>query len=414
MIRGSAFKSIARVRCFSSSCRLLNEKVAGEIVKEEEKSDFFDTATQVEQHLYNTILQRVQEKKQKLHQSSSVLDKIFSNENGNIDKADNPHIIFESKSKPLKKPDQNLVDYLTGKTEASANLPGMKSANLTNFPVSLRPETFMEESSNSERLLQDLQNNLKSPTLDRDLYPSKKIRLIFNKKTLEAVSIRENFKDTLNRKLGPFLKHITTTINTDYDLLIKLEELLQTYDTRDRNWDVRHEGEVKNILDHIEEACTKNPHELPQPYRVTLPHVIVKLLEEDAFGFSPSRRYAVANEIFYICKGARDITLYLNVCNVEFYNLLLQLSWENFKEIKVIRQLTSEMNINGIIGDITTIEILDGISHKLRDLNDTIPIVDEETYKIEETAAVLWNKESEIDLRNVESYLRNLKQRLTS
>lgn len=412
MIRRSTLKSLSRVRSFTQSCRLLNnDGKSNQNEIKEEKSSFYDTATQAEQHLYNTILQRVQEKKQKQQRNSSLLAKFLVED----EEADNTHIIFGSQTNQLKKQDQNLVDYLTGKTESSSNALGMKSANLTNFPVSLRPDSFTTEASSSEKLLLDLQNNLKSSFLDTNTIPSRNIRLVFNKKTLEAISIRENFKATLDRKLEPFLKHITTNIETDYDLLVKLNELIQLYDARDRKWDVRHEGEVKSILDHIEETCSNSPQELPQPYRVTLPHVIVKLLEPEAFGFTSTRRYAIATEIFYKCKMARDITLYLNVCNVEFYNLLLQLSWENFMEIKIIRKLTSEMKINGIIGDITTIELLDKIIKRLRELNDTIPIVNEESpSKIQETAAVVWNKESEIDLRNVESYLRNLKQRLTS
>ena len=67
-----------------------------------------------------------------------------------------------------------------------------------------------------------------------------------------------------------------------------------------------------------------------------------------------------------------DASLYLTICNVDFYNLLVQLLWENFQEIRYLRRVVTEMSVNGVIGNIETVDILDKIVKEMRSLNEDV------------------------------------------
>ena len=273
-----------------------------------------------------------------------------------------------------------------------------------------------EDTASAQNVIKDLKDNLKNVNTVSRLETPQNLKLVFNKKTLEEITIKEKFKGTLELLLKPYMDNLIEAINDDHDLLLKAEQLLKLYENRDKKWDNRESGEVKVILDHLKTTCTDNPTELPQPYRVSLPYVIVKLLERQTFEFSTDRLYRIITYIYNYCKSSPDVTLYLNVCNVDFYNSLLSLSWESYSEIKQIRHITSEMKINGIFGDISTIEKLNKIVGEAREFNDNIPTVDElgKIQKKYNSVSVVWDKDSPNDLRMVEIYLRDLKERLTN
>lgn len=420
MLRRSSIVSVTRSgsRYFHSSIKLRKEEksnISGN--KEyEDQSTVDSAATQIEQNLYNSVFERVKQKqnlRKKQASSSFILDHFFS---GNEEKQ-NPHIIFGGESKAKAKSDQNLVDYLTGRIDSESNLSSFKSTNLRKYPVSLTSTSLLDEdTASAQNVIKDLKDNLKNVNTVSRLETPQNLKLVFNKKTLEEITIKEKFKGTLELLLKPYMDNLIEAINDDHDLLVKAEQLLKLYENRDKKWDNRESGEVKVILDHLKTTCTDNPTELPQPYRVSLPYVIVKLLERQTFEFSTDRLYRIITYIYNYCKSSPDVTLYLNVCNVDFYNSLLSLSWESYSEIKQIRHITSEMKINGIFGDISTIEKLNKIVGEAREFNDNIPTVDElgKIQKKYNSVSVVWDKDSPNDLRMVEIYLRDLKERLTN
>lgn len=265
----------------------------------------------------------------------------------------------------------------------------------------------------SEKASKILTDDKVTALLDKVAGVESSLNLKMNKEVLETLEAKERFNAAINGAMEKYLADLHSQIETDYDFLALVKRFLNMYVNRDTILDNNDLKSSAEIVSHIKNQLSFNSKDLPRPYGVTLPFTLVKLLTSKELNFPSERKYALASYIYQECKNSNDISLYLNVCNVDFYNLLLQLSWDNFREVYQLKQLTTEMSINGIRGDIYTVEILGKIAHELRHINDGI--VDEDTGIIEGnplTVGVVWCRENSVDLLLLENYLKKLKESL--
>lgn len=330
-------------------------------------------------------------------------------------------IVFEKKTQEIMPEDRKLFEFFKN-TSGNGQLGDIgESAKLTtddirNYPVSLVSNMFTDSTgksltenstANKKQLGTILTTGSETANARHDL------DLRLNKKVLENLEAKELFKAAMDKVMEEYLNVFFERIETDYDFFLEIRNLLQQYINRNKALDTGDQNSSIKIIEHIKKQCQANCKELPQPYRVTLPYTLVKLLTSKKLSFPSERKYTLASFIYQECKKSTDISLYLNVCNADFYNLLLQLSWENFREIYQLKQLTTEMSINGIRGDIYTVEILNKVVHDLRHINDGI--LDDDTGNLTGkplTVGVVWCRENSMNLLLVENYLKKLKESL--
>lgn len=331
-------------------------------------------------------------------------------------------VVFEKKSQEIRPEDRKLFDFFKN-TSGNTQLGDIgESAKLTtddirNYPVSLISSIFSDTEdvkvSESEKASRDLAKGDTAPTVEKGVSFGTDLKVKMNKEVLETLEAKERFKAAMQVAMEPYLASVFSQIETDYDLFVLVRKLLSTYVGRDKTMDNNNYKSSVEIVQHIKEQCLANSEELPRPLGVSLPYTLVRLFNAKELDFPSERKFSLISYIYQECKKSNDISLYLNVCNVDFYNLLLKLSWDNYREIYQLKQLTTEMSINGIRGDLYTIEILDQIAHDLRHINDGI--LNEDTGSMQGnplTVGVVWCRENSTDLQLVENYLRNLKESL--
>ena len=339
-------------------------------------------------------------------------------------------------SEEIDPSDLKLVEYfkkLDEKTQDDVNSGSDgKDTELNSEPSSGRSPIMYDLFENIENtLVQNRKQALEqSEALRMNLayprpYPkmSKSFGLKIDVGKLEA---EERYKIALETTMEPYINWLSTQLKTDYDMLEYVKSAIQEFLTRDRSYDKALSMKPIQMMEIVKKNCETTPTKLPQPYVITLPYVITTLLRSPLFDIPPERKYTIATYVFQRCKQTTDLSLYINVCNVDFYNLLLRLSWENFGQLHTLSKITSEMNINGVTGDIHTVELLDGIVKGIKKANDNEDIPDE-AYLLEmqsqrdsnDTGASTpskfpLSKGGKIDLAKLEGYLKNLKVTLTS
>lgn len=231
---------------------------------------------------------------------------------------------------------------------------------------------------------------------------------------INILEAEERYKAAIDNIMQPYINILQSQIHNDYDILEKIKELIDQFIVRDKAFDFMGNYKPIDIINAIKDSCKENKDVLPQPYIITTPYSILRLLTGSEFEISSDRKYTIAMYVYQKCKTCQDLSLYLNMCNVVFYNLLLELSWNNFRDIHTLLDLTTEMSINGIIGDIETVGLLDSIINGIEDTyDDYIPISGLSDKKSQPVTGVLWTKTTRIDLNNLKKYLNNIKQALT-
>ncbi|CCK72548.1 Mtf2p KNAG_0K01840 [Huiozyma naganishii CBS 8797] len=237
---------------------------------------------------------------------------------------------------------------------------------------------------------------------------------------LQKVEAEERFKAELTQAMRPYMESpvFLERIRTDYDATVYVRDAMENFERRDKSLDKA----VSTMSPRGSPPASTfrsraNPGDaaVPEPQPVTLPYTICHLLRQTQ-AWSSARRYTLAMCVYEFCRRSADVSSYLYLCDVDFYNCLLELTWDNYPEAHRIAQLTAEMQTNGVRGDIYTVGILDKIVHEMRSINDDI--IDEDNWQQMKnralTVGVIWNKETSSDLLIVENYLRHLKRQLTS
>lgn len=236
----------------------------------------------------------------------------------------------------------------------------------------------------------------------------KEVKLTGFEQAINNIEERERLKVALEVALSKHLEFLNEVIKTDKDLLDVTQNYLKLYMARN----LELETQPENFIDDIKMRCENDPKQLPQPYAVTLPAVIRCLFEGNKFMFPVERKYSVLFAIYNKCKSCKDLSMYLNVCGVDFYNLLISYSWANFQDPVALKRIIYEMDANGVHGDINTTEILQKILSKLENTGDSILDIDFIQQKCE-NSSILWCKENTGAIEGLNDYLANLKKSLT-
>lgn len=237
----------------------------------------------------------------------------------------------------------------------------------------------------------------------------------------ERVIKEERFKFELTNCLTPYLTylHDAKIIESDYDMLQYIkEQILSTYMQRDRTNSRSSFLKLppKEIITHIKTNLEKNPKNIPEPYEITMPCILLQLLsDEKQWGLPDQRRYQLITYVYQQIRTCPDITMYLYFGTVEFYNLLIDLTWINTKDVSRIKTILNEMQNNGIPGDLTTLETVSKVITTMRSLNEDI--MDESAWQAIKSKplilGLLWSRDTESDILSLERYLKRLKRQLT-
>lgn len=298
-----------------------------------------------------------------------------------------------------------------------------------NKTISEKTRTLLEKIFDEDSSLN--KSNRKSLNIDqyKDLgtrvlkEPVTHLNVKFSEEVMQEIGNKIRYQTTLDQVLKPHIDYLREAVKNDYDLLEYLKQSLEIYRERDKDIESKMNAESSNIFEDIRTSCINKPAELPKPFAITLPYIIVKSLTLADFDFPADRKYTLISYVYNECKNNMDVSLYLTICNVDFYNLLVQLLWENFQEIRYLRRVVTEMSVNGVIGNIETVDILDKIVKEMRNLNEDVFLetgkqLDADAEVISRVdkivnVGVLWNKDTNNDLLVVENYLKSLKKNLT-
>lgn len=394
----NSFYSLRGSRTLSNCARCLQQQQRDKVVGNTPTvtghfKDDEDWTSVQERQVFDKIFEELAGKQEMRHRKSQEIlhhAQMANNNNDNKNRKEGVHVVFGKAKEELSAQDQKLKDFL----ESTGRKSKETSAKITRDDIRLKPVSLIEQTEEKPGLL---------PNLDSK----------FNEATLHDLKSRIQLKAALDTAMGPFVGQLISKIETDYDFFRVVKELIAVYLQRDQQLDVGEQLITSKLINQIETSCQNKPYKLPTPYQITLPFTLVKLLTVDELNFPSYRKYTIASYIYQECKKNSDVSLYLNVCNVDFYNVLIRLSWDNFREINQLKQLTTEMSINGIMGDLYTVEMLDKICYDLRYLNDDIPDEDSpESATAPFATGVVWCRENALKLNQVETYLNRLKESL--
>ncbi|CDO92621.1 unnamed protein product [Kluyveromyces dobzhanskii CBS 2104] len=237
------------------------------------------------------------------------------------------------------------------------------------------------------------------------------VRLSGIEKAIQLVAEKENLKVALEHALAPHLKYLEQAVRTDKDLLDICMSYLDQYLQRDTTL----ETQTKRFMEVIQKRAYEDPSKLPQPYSITLPATIRYIFESGRFTLPGDRNYIILKTIYNKCKSCKDLGLYLDVCNIDFYNLLVKFMWEEYKDLAMVKDTIYEMDSNGITGDIATTELLEDICHQVRFIADDMISEDVEMNDVEKElkkTSVLWSAENVAVIDRLTKYLKTLKRSL--
>lgn len=248
-----------------------------------------------------------------------------------------------------------------------AGYSSIGTATISEQTRTLLEKIFDEEDSVSERKREALNiDQYKEFSAKTSGKPVSHLNVKFSEEVMQEISNKIRYQSTLDQVLKPHIDYLREVVKNDYDLLKYLERLLEVYKRRDKDLELRLDTESSNIFEDIKKSCMNKPTELPKPFSITLPYIIVKSLTLSDFEFPADRKYTLISYVYNECKNNIDVSLYLTICNVDFYNLLIGLLWENFQNIRYLRRVVTEMSVNGVIGNIETVDILDKITKEMR------------------------------------------------
>ncbi|KAM3164517.1 Mtf2 domain-containing protein [Lachancea thermotolerans] len=367
-------------------------------------------STVQERTLFEQIFSQIMKKDEQKKKTKELLKPIISltkDDQNQMHKDNDLQIVFEKKKSDSQtlKLSRFLEDADTEGNVGSAGLARLTTDDIRKYPVSLTSTYFADSGDDSatRTTSEYLGRILSKGTLAKAKASEREI----SPETLNQIETKHKLNAKLEELLRPHMSYLFSRIQTDSDCIEVLEGYLKQYRTRDTTL----EKHTANTFADIEKSASSDPNQLPQPFDITMPFVIRFILTSDGFGFPSDRKYTLISLVYNACKRASDMSLYLNICNVDFYNLLIEYSWENFQEIHQLKDIVKEMSVNGIMGDLRTVDLLDYIAKSMRYMNDGIL---EETEGSEnlQTVGLVWCRENAQDLNYVEMYLKKLKESL--
>lgn len=261
-----------------------------------------------------------------------------------------------------------------------------------------------------------LESSRENVTIKRD----QDVEVKLSESDKERIVREERYKSELKRVLSPYLTYLhTQVIKNDYDMWKYFQSILTTYMNRDKSIrDKLLRMTPEETIKYINELTSKDSKNIPEPYEISMPCITLQLLTDEKHWKLPvERRYQLAMYLYDQIKTCPDITMYLYFGIVEFYNLLLELIWINYKDVSQINNMLIEMQNNGIQGDLSTLETLTQVEDALKSLtnedvlgssNDSMSSLRQNAVKV----GVLWSRDSEPAMASLQSYLQRLKRQL--
>lgn len=279
-----------------------------------------DADTLQEMQTFDSVFKRMEDRRMdKLvnKQDPSLLNVIFENRNKNLD--DFPE--DRSEDKIIAAIRESLFGSQASQLNSKENLPVSK-IHMNSFPLKL---------------------NLQIPN-----------------ENLEKIKYNVNYKARMDTAMKPYMDKLLSTLENDYQLLNYFQDLLATYKSSGE----QEKTDLNTMFSKISNSLKKQPiniNTIPTPYQKTIPYIIIELFNRPGIKLSTDSKFRIVSFIYHQCKDYSDVRLYLNICNVEFYNLLLRLTWETYSNINQIEELVEEMRLNGVSGDIETTKFLDNV-----------------------------------------------------
>lgn len=413
---------------------LLDSTKTSEKIKTDET---LDEASVKERMIFGSIFERMQQKeelrKKRMSEIFRAEEDIMSNRiqtGNNVLSKDSGEVKVnfgqQNQYEGIDPSDINLVEYFKQESEKNKQNDDLFSKKIDNTmrgdkgKSSIIYDLFenIEKSilQNKKKTLEHadamkIDNFSPSSLPDTSTIQSQQKYLKIDIKKLEA---EERYKAAMDTAMKPYIDSLAVQVTSDYDILEKMKQLIGSFTARDKSLDSLNNNQPVDIINSINEYIKNDATLIPQPYVITIPFTILRLLTGPEFGISNERKYSIAMYVYQQCKSCQDLSLYLNVCNIGFYNLLLKLSWENFRDIKRLLDLTVEMDTNGILGDIETVEILDNLIQGVETTYDScIPMENELDDEPDTAKGILWTNQTRIYLYDLKKYLQKLKIALT-
>ncbi|CAL9734442.1 mitochondrial transcription factor 2 [Monosporozyma servazzii] len=325
----------------------------------------------------------------------------------------------EMDQKPFEFQDSNIDSLLNSfKSQKKDSMDPQKPSPTINKNGELPIFKFLDgiEHELSQIKKKTLESSKENITIKRD----RNMEVTLSDADKERIVHEERYKSELKRVLSPYMRYLhDNIIKNDYDMWKYFQSILSTYMNRDktiRNKLLRMTPE--ETIKYISETTSMNSEVIPEPYEISMPCITLQLLTDETQWKLPSeRRYQLAMYLYDQIKTCADITMYLYFGTVEFYNLLLELMWINYKDLSQINSMLVEMQNNGIQGDLSTLEILTNVQESMKSLtnDEVIGLNDDTTTTLRQNAiklGVLWSRDSETAINSLQSYLKRLKRQL--
>ncbi|CCE65618.1 hypothetical protein TPHA_0M00430 [Tetrapisispora phaffii CBS 4417] len=400
-----------------------------------------------ERTLFENVFERIMEKERERELSRkdvmSQVNKLSKGHSSDEDYSEglNPgssneklQIVFGQDKKQLSENDKRMLAFFRKSSEEHnkihdsshySDLATLTTDDIRKYPVSLVSTILDIDDNQAKELKMDRSilgkfAKLASNNVKKSYLPDAETTddaLNRKEAMLEYLKKKQMFKSDMDKAMKPYIDYIITQVKTDHELLEYFMELIQQYKT---NADkiIPTSTSFEELPNEIKTQCEAHPTVLPTPLDITVPYIIQTFLKDEKIYLPSERRYSLSAFIHNECKQLDQLSLYLSVCSIEFYNILLQLTWENFSEIYPLRQLIGEMTINGVMGNLETINILEKIVEDLQYLNDDIAheqpsdVNNEVVENNRKIFSNIWCRDNTIGLAKIEKYLANLKSSL--
>ncbi|VVT57894.1 uncharacterized protein SAPINGB_P005934 [Magnusiomyces paraingens] len=213
---------------------------------------------------------------------------------------------------------------------------------------------------------------------------------------------------TLKRKFEPILKHMNENLLTDAELsdFFKTMVLSRFQQKKKDNKAAQGNSKVSLVnhdLDDLE-ALDVTLENFPVDHN-TLPFLLKESMRILADDFNSP---VDALTLFELTKRG-SIDTYVAGCNISVYNEVIRIKWNAFQDLHFVESLINEMQVNGILGNSETAEVLGDISKavtsikapKALQMPNLTTASDNNTA---ETGTALWSQADEERIENINKF----------
>lgn len=292
-----------------------------------------------------------------------------------------------SVSRPLHSADQEMTptekermifskifDSILGENGPKSEVKQKKTPTIASSLQALFQEAQRDSSSSQQR------HNVKMEmTTGGKGKISNKNSFIFGTQSKMKDSLLNSETETL---IEPIIQHIKS-FKYDYEVYnYYVDKILNRYSKK---------GISKKTSNELAKSSNEELINEPPLVPAALPAYLLTCMKTllNDFG-DPSQ----AITLFELSKR-NSVEFYAQSCTCDAYNFVLLLRWKNYRDLYAVESLVSEMQVNAVIGNTDTIEILGGI---------TRDAIDAKHGMLEQNNIALWNKEDEKRIQKLGQY----------